>query len=169
MAVVNIIVADRNLDEGTFTVDFKVTETPLDDGRATAAYFTGFYLQSLVNTPEFTAGVEGFGRQLVSGMQEDGLREQTKVAATMTLTLTDKELSTGRYTVGLASSGGDESGEMLPTTAQIVGGYMRALLNKSEFRDACWAFAEEFAANHKAGKTPASIPNNDDGAATIAA
>lgn len=168
MAVITLIVADRDLEEGTFTVDFKVTPTSLDDGRATAAQFTGLYLQSLVNTPEFTAGVENFGHQLVEAMQEDQVREQTKVPATMTLTLTDKDLNSGRYAVGLASSGGDESGEMLPTTAQIVGGYMRALLNKSEFRDACWAFAEEFAANHKAAKTPASIPSNDD-AASIAA
>lgn len=158
MSKVTLTVADLNLEEGTFQVDLRAEGTELDDGQATAAYFTAFYLNSLVNTPDFSAGVANFGNELINAMTRNNPeRPHTERKAKMVLTLTDKDLNTGRYSTTLESEGGDPTGESLPTTAQIVGSYMRFLLSDMSFRDKVWAFADEFVANH----TGTTIANND--------
>lgn len=177
MSVVTISITDVNLEEGTFNTRFDVKEeTAVDGGRAAAAYFTGYYLHSLVGSEEFTAGVADFGRQLVEAMLEDNAEAvQTATPATMFLTLTDKDIKTGRFTVNLTCEGGDKTGEMLPTTAQIVGAYMRALLSKADFRAAVNDYAVWITEQHKAGKTanrgdsPAFLPQPGNDAATLAA
>lgn len=157
MAKIKLTVKDLDLAAGTFHVNFDAEGNEIDEGQATAAYFTGFYLNSLINTPDFTDGVIRYGTDLIDNLQRDGGRPATDEPAVMVLTLEDKNLSTGRFAVTLEGAGGDETGESLPTTAQIVGGYMRYLLTDIEFRDAVWAFAEEFVANN----TEAYIANND--------
>lgn len=161
MAKVSLTVADLDLAAGTFHVGFKAEGNEIDDGQATAAYFTAFYLNTLVNTPDFTDGVIEFGQNLISAMTRDGDRPATDNRAVMVITLEDKDLETGRYAVTLEGSGGDETGESLPTTAQVVGSYMRFLVGDALFRDRVWAFAEEFVANNG----ECYIANNDQSAA----
>ena len=150
MSQIIITVSDTDLDAGTFKVDLVAQGTEIDDGQATAAYFTAFYLNSIVNTPDFTAGVIAFGKDVINGMTRDNPnRPQSAQPASMILTLTDQDLDTGRYSTTIESKGGDVAGESLPTTAQIVGAYMRYLLTDMAFRDKVWAFADEFVANHE--------------------
>ena len=59
------------------------------------------------------------------------------------LTLVDKDINTGRYLPHLEFMGGDPEGQYLPTTAQCVGLYMRALMSDTNFQQACWDFAEK--------------------------
>lgn len=163
MATVSLIVTDLDLTEGTYKVDFAAQGSEIDEGKATAAYFTGFYLHTLLQTPDFLAGVGSFGRQLIDAMSRERDRSATFVPAVMTLTLEDADLKTGRYTATLTGSGGDESGESLPTPAQIIAGYMRYLVSDMAFRNACWAFAEEYVANNKG----AMITNLDQGPLSV--
>ena len=72
MATVMITVSDLSIAEDTFKVDFNATGEELGQGHATAAYFVGYYLHSLVNTPEFTTGVADYGRELIAAMNEKG-------------------------------------------------------------------------------------------------
>lgn len=148
MAVVSLIITDADLDAGTYKVDFAAQGNELDDGQATAAYFTGFYLYTLVNTPDFLAGLTSYGLRLMDDMKAKGHPLNTTEPATMTLTLEDEDIVKGRFTPYLETSGGDETGESLPTPAQVVGSYMRFLVTDLNFREKCWAFAEEFAANN---------------------
>lgn len=165
MAQVTLTVSDLDLAAGDYKVDFDATGTEIDDGQATAAYFTAFYLNTIVNTPAFVAGVSAFGRDLIDGLTRSGDRPMTQVPATMVLTLTDKDLTTGRFAATIENEGGDPTGESLPTTAQVVGCYMRSLITDAEFRNSVWAFAGEYVANN----TDAIIANNDYRPAEVAA
>jgi hypothetical protein len=149
MSIITLTVRDTDLAAGSYEVDFAAVGNEIDDGRATAAYFTAFYLHTIVNTPDFLEGTRDFGSRLIEGMIRNGPRPMTENPAAMILTLADKDLNTGRFTVTLMSEGGDPTGESLPTTAQVVGAYMRFLMSDMDFRNACWAFAEEFVANHE--------------------
>lgn len=158
MAIVTLTVSDLDLDAGTYKVDFLAEGSEIDDGQATAAYFTGFYLNTLVNTPDFLAGAGRFGRDLIDALTRDMPdRPFSQSPAKMALTLVDKNLDTGRYNVTLQNEGGDPAGESLPTTAQVVGTYMRYLLSDMDFRDKVWAFADEYVAKNGS----ASIGNLD--------
>lgn len=149
MATVTLTVTDLDLAAGSYRVDFHADGNEIDDGRATAAYFTGFYLNTLVNTPDFLDGCITFGKELIEAVTRDAPdRPMTTDRATMRVVLEDKDLDTGRMSVTLEAEGGDMSGESLPTTAQIVGAYMRSLLTDAEFRAKVWAFADEFVANN---------------------
>lgn len=166
MANVSLTVTDLDLEAGTYKVDFLAEGSEIDDGQATAAYFTAFYLNTIINTPDFLAGVCEFGRELVNGLtRDDPNRPMTKKTAAMKLRLIDKDVETGRFYTTLENSGGDPTGESLPTTAQVVGAYMRFLITDMTFRERVWAFAEEFVANHEG----ASIPNTEHAPATKAA
>lgn len=149
MAQVSLTVTDLDLAAGTYKVDFIAEGTEIDDGQATAAYFTGFYLNTIINTPDFMQGVGVFGRDLIDALTRDNPhRPMTERPATMKLVLVDKDITTGRFYTTLENSGGDESGESLPTTAQVVATYMRYLLTDMAFRDKVWTFAEEYVKNH---------------------
>ncbi len=148
MATVMITVSDLSIAEDTFKVDFNATGEELGQGHATAAYFVGYYLHSLVNTPEFTNGVADYGRELIAAMNEKGSFPAPMRPATVTLTLEDVDLDTGRFDANIAYHGGDPKGEHLPSIAQIVGTYMRNLISSAEFQLACWKFADEFVAEH---------------------
>lgn len=172
MAVVTLTVTDVDLDDGTYKVDFRASENQIDDGVATAAYFTGFYLYTILNTEDFRQGVLQYGENVINHLREVGVEDTTVVPAVMFLTLTDDDLISGRFSADLTGKGGDESGFSLPTPAQIIGGYMRSLINDMTFRQQCWAFAEEFAANN--GATITNLENspvyiNDDEDAADAA
>lgn len=159
MARITLTVQDLDLEAGTYMVNFRAEGTEIDDGQATAAYFTGFYLNTLVNTPDFLDGARQFGQDLINRLTEDHpLMPETQATAKMLLTLSDADLATGRYHVTLDAEGGDMSGNSLPTTAQVIGIYMRSLLADAEFRERVWAFAEEFAANHEG----CAIVNDDE-------
>ena len=158
MANISLTVTDLDLDAGTYKVDFLAEGSEIDDGQATAAYFTAFYLNTLVNTPDFLAGVGEFGSNLINSLTRDNPnRSMTNKPARMKLLLIDKDVETGRFYTTLENSGGDPTGESLPTTAQVVGAYMRFLITDMTFQERVWAFAEEFVAKHEG----ASIPNTE--------
>ncbi len=147
MATVLITVSDLSIAEDTFKVDFHAAGVDLEQG-APASYFVGYYLHSLVNTPDFTKGVIEYGRDLIAAMNEQGSFPAPMRPATVTLTLEDVDLDTGRFDANIAYHGGDPKGEHLPSIAQIVGTYMRNLISSAEFQLACWKFADEFVAEH---------------------
>jgi hypothetical protein len=166
MAFVTLTVTDIDLAAATYKVDFAASGTEIDDGQATAAYFTGFYLNTIVATQEFADGVVIFGRDLIENMtRENPDMPMTEELATMTISLTDKDITTGRYFTTLENEGGDPTGHSLPTSAQVVGTYMRYLVSDVGFRDAVWAFAEEYVAQNGT----AQIANPDVAPSSIAA
>jgi hypothetical protein len=166
MAHISLTVTDLDLAAGTYKVDFAASGTEIDDGQATAAYFTAFYLNTLINTPDFLNGLVAFGRDLIDGLTRSNPHmPMTDVPAKMTLVLIDKDISTGRFGVTLENEGGDPTGHSLPTTAQVVGSYMRFLTTDAEFRNAVWAFAEEYVQQHGEAK----IANPDAAPSSMAA
>jgi hypothetical protein len=166
MAFVTLTVSDIDLAAATYKVDFAASGTEIDDGQATAAYFTAFYLNTIIATEDFANGVVAFGRDLIDSMTRDNPEmPMTETPAKMTISLTDKDLTTGRYNVTLDNEGGDPTGYSLPTTAQVVGTYMRYLLTDVDFRNAVWKFAEEYVAQNGSAK----IANADSAPSTIAA
>lgn len=173
MAVIKIIVEDENMDEGTYRMSFEAKGPEIEQGRATAAYFTGFYMNLHHALPGFKLGCSEYRNKLMGAMASSGITKPTTKRATCVLTLTDDEenVGSGRYYPVLASEGGDPKGESLPTEAQIVGSYMRSLLNSQEFAKAVWDFADEFVKNHADGsiENANSAPSNDDAEDTIAA
>jgi hypothetical protein len=150
MTVITLTVTDHSLEEGTYRVDFHAEGSQIDEGRATAAYFTGFYLHTLINTPDFLAGASECGKQLFAAGAEAGVMHYGTEKAKAILTITDVDTDTGQMSFSLEGEGGDLSGKTLPTPAQIIGVYMRSLLSDMNFQVACWAFAEEFIASHGA-------------------
>ncbi len=148
MATVLITVSDLSIAEDTFKVDFKATGAELELGHATAAYFVGYYLHSLVNTPDFTKGVAEYGRELIDAMTEKGNPAAPFEPATVVLTLEDADVNTGRFDANITFHGGDPKGEHLPSIAQIVGTYMRSLISSAEFQLACWKFADAFVSEY---------------------
>jgi hypothetical protein len=153
-----------DLDSGTYTVDFDAEGAQIDQGIATAAYFTGFYLYNIVEDDEFLNGVIAFSQTIMQNMEENTespcLSPTAPVVAR--LTLEDKDLNTGRFVPTLEFMGGDPDGEHLPTTAQCIGLYMRSLMNDTDFQCACWDFAEQLVA----ANDDAQIINSDQGPAT---
>jgi hypothetical protein len=149
MAIVTLTVSDLDLAAGTYKVDFDAKGSELDDGRATAAYFTGFYMNTLINTPDFLNGCISFGQTMIEGLTRTKPdRPHSEEVAKMVVTLTDFDITTGRMGVTLEATGGDVTGESLPTTAQIVGTYIRYLTTDADFRAKVWEFADEFVANN---------------------
>lgn len=165
MAHITLTVTDLDLASGTYKVDFNASGTEIDDGQATAAYFTAFYLNTQINQPEFIQGLVEYGQVLIGGLtRENPDMPMTEQPASMTIHLIDKDLTTGRFYTTLENEGGDPTGNSLPTTAQVVGSYMRYLITDMAFRDAVWAFAEQYVANNNA-----AIGNPDAAPSTIAA
>jgi len=166
MAHVTLTVTDIDLAAATYKVDFIASGTEIDDGQATAAYFTGFYMNTIVNTPEFMEGVVAFGRDLIDNItRENPDMPMTDNPAVMSIDLIDKDITTGRFGVTMSNTGGDPTGYSLPTTAQVVGTYMRYLLTDAAFRDSVWKFAEEYVAQNEQRQ----IGNPDAAPSSIAA
>ena len=149
MAHVTLTVTDIDLAAASYKVDFTASGAEIDDGQATAAYFTAFYMNTIVNTPEFIEGLIAFGRDMIDGLTRNNPdMPMTEDPAVMSIDLIDKDLASGRFGVTMSNTGGDPTGHSLPTTAQVVGTYMRYLLTDVSFRDAVWAFAEEYVAQN---------------------
>lgn len=158
MSVVTITVSDVDVLDSTYKVDFATAGSLLDDGQATAAMFTAYYLQTILNTVEFRADCKQYGDNLVASMKAqypDMLN--TTVPAKMIVTLEDADLGKGSYRSGLQSEGGDPTGHSLPTAAQIVGAYITSLLYDMNFRMNMWSFAKEYVAKNEG----ASLGNPD--------
>lgn len=169
MAEITITIEDIDLSKNTFSTSFDAKDSLLDDGQATAAYFTGFFLHSLVSEPDFAKGVTDYGHILFEAMQESGPLPMADTGAKMTLTLTDENLETGQYMTRLTGSRDEnDMGEYLPSTAEVVGSYMTALLYKTEFRDRVWEFAEELVQKNKSAVI-ANSDNRPDKPASLAA
>lgn len=164
MSKITLTVSDIDLSEDTYRVDFHAEGARLEDGEATAAYFVGYYLHELVSDPKVLKAIGAYGRNIVEGMVKDGHDLAPMVEAKVVITIEDEDLNTGRYTPNLVMFGGDPEGKRLPTTAQIVGTYLRSLLDTADFQLACWKFAEAFVAEHD-GRTITNIeqaPSNDE-------
>lgn len=144
MAKITITVTDINLADNTYKVDFDAEGSEIDQGQATAAYFTGYYLHTLADENDFANAVATFGRTLVQNMTNDDAESfpAPDKLASVSLILEDADLSTGRYKPSLEFHGGNPAGENLPSAAQVVAVYMRNLLNSMDFQKSCWAFAE---------------------------
>lgn len=149
MSKITITIQDLDLETGTYSVDFDAEGAQIDQGIATAAYFTGYYLYTLVENDGFIDGVVKFSQEIVQNMEEN--TDSPCLSATepvvARLTLVDKDINTGRYVPNLEFMGGDPDGEHLPTTAQCIGLYMRNLMSDTDFQHACWDFAEKLAAD----------------------
>lgn len=145
MTKITITVHDEDLKDNSYRVDFLAEGSQIEQGRATAAYFTGFYLHSLVSEEAFIRGAAEFGKQLVNSMMDSEGRSfpMPDEPATVRLFLEDTDLNKGRYQTNMEMLGGDPTGESLPTSAQVIALHMRNLLNNAEFHQACWGFAEE--------------------------
>lgn len=172
MAKITITVSDLEVSDDTYRVDFAAEGSQIEEGRATAAYFTGYYLHSLVNTPDFINGVIAFGRRLIEGMEQDGhVAAHPTIPSQVVLTLQDKDLNTGRYVPTIDILGGDRDGNDAPTSAQVIGLYMRSLLSDAKFRRDCWEFAEQMVRDNDMARIPNAefSPTNDDDADASAA
>lgn len=164
MAHMTITVSDTDLAAAGYKIDFAATGTEIDDGQATAAYFTGFFLYSVLETDEFEQGLRIFGRDLIDQLDRDcpGL-DASETPMTMKIHLVDEDLETGRCSVRVENASEAEVSQKLPTTAQVVAGYIRFLLTDMAFREASWAFAEEYVKNKQEGAyigNPESAPTN---------
>ena len=148
MATVTITITDLDLVAEDFNVDFLATGNEIDNGQATAAYFTGYFMYGLVNTPEFTAGVAAFGRELCDRLNKQGVVDLPKMKSTVVLTMEDVDLNTGQFKPTLEIHSGEPHGERLPSIAEIVGVHMRNLLNKPEFVAQVWDYAKEYSRTH---------------------
>lgn len=169
MAKITIIVQDLDLDSGTYAVNFEAEGSEIDEGVATAAYFTGYYLYTLIEDEKFIADLIDFADVFIKNMEkyadEPCLSATEPVVAR--LTLVDKDLNTGRYEPKLEWVGHDPDGKLLPTTAQCMSLYMRSLLQSIDFQNDCWEFARNLVAeNDSAVLTNAEHAPaiNDDGA-----
>lgn len=177
MAIVKLILRDTNLETGAYACDYSVTDSQTDDGKVTAAHFTGKYLSLQVPQAAFREGCENFGDKLIEALEESGALVHGSEPQTLTLTLTDADIHTGRYTAQVDGTDRQKDNAMAyrPTAAQIAGYYMRALLNDSQFVMQVWAFAEEVIANNKdasignTGHAPGVIYDPSSQAAQIAA
>lgn len=148
MSKITLTISDIDLGKDTYRIDYRAEGSLIDEGTATAAYFVGYYLYTLVNTPTFLEGAGAYGKQVIDGMVEAGYNHAPMLPAKMVLVLEDEDIATGRYKPTLEMLEGDHTGESLPTTAQIVGAYMRSLVNEASFQLACWKFAEEYTATN---------------------
>jgi hypothetical protein len=70
MSTVTITLTDQDLDKGSFSADFNVQNSSLDDGFMTAAHVTGIYVLQQLNNPEFQKLVWDFATNLVGDQTE---------------------------------------------------------------------------------------------------
>lgn len=158
MAIVTLTLTDVDLATGAYKCDYSVREAKTDDGKVTAAHMTGKFLSMQVPQAAFREGAEQFGDRLISSLEEGGPLVFGTQKETLTLTLTDADLKTGRYSAKVSGTDKrDGSASIRPTAAQITGYYMRSLLNDSQFVLQVWAFADELVKNN----STAMIENNE--------
>ena len=150
MSKITLTISDLDLGEDTYHVGFLAEGSLIEEGHATAAYFVGYYLHTLVSDPDFLKDVGAYGKALIDGMVAAGHNLAPMLPAKCVLILEDEDLNTGRYKPSFEMHGGDPKGQRLPTTAQIMGSYMRALINDAKFQLACWKFAEDYVAANDA-------------------
>ncbi len=158
MAIVKLTISDIDLSTGAYKCDYTVEDAKTDDGQVTAAHITGKYLSMQVPQAAFREGAETFGDKLIAALEEGGPILPGTTKETLTLTLTDADLKTGRYNAKVSGTDNRNGNVSIrPTAAQIAGYYMRALLNDADFVMRVWAFADELVANNSS----ASIENTD--------
>ena len=173
MSTITITVTDIDLDTGEYQVDFKAEGFHINEGIATAAYVTGHYLYKQVNTPEFLNGVSEFSQRLVINLDDKAgkpLPSATEKSTTI-LILDDIDPNTGEYRPLIKFLGGHPEGDHLPSSAVVVGVYMRWLLHDMAFQSKVWEYAEQLAAKSDGGYIMNAdyAPNNDvDDAASAA-
>lgn len=166
MSVVTITVSDVDLDAGTYTTEFKVEDSLIDDGQMTAAAVTGLYVQHIQNTEEVRADMKRFGDDFVTAMKNMGVSEPTTQRAKAHIRIEDKDLKTGRIGYLLTFEGGaGEAGDKLPTPANIVGSYLYKLLHDMTFRTQVWEFAKTLVQEN--AETGATIGNPDESPITL--
>lgn len=161
MTKVLITITDTNLDTGEYRIDFAAEGSEIDDGRATAAYLTGYFLYTLSDTADFIESVGKMAAAIGDSMtanSEAPILSPTKPSVAY-LTLEDADTKTGRYDADISFSGGHPEGDRLPSSAIAMGVFMRNLLASADFQVACWQFAERFVAEHAA--EGAEIANPD--------
>lgn len=157
MAIITLKFSDTDVSGGNWRMDITTAGNELDDGQATAAYFTAFYLNSVMNTPDFMAGLAAFGQTVVSGLTEvHGDLPMATMPGSAVITLTDRDLSTGRFATVMEMDG-PELETALPTMAQMVGAYVRSLIANQAFMQNVWDFAENYVLANPSGE----IANRD--------
>ena len=166
MSIVTITVADVDLSEGTYKVDFKVEDSRIDDGQMTAAAVTALYVQTIYKNEDIQSDIKRFGEDFTTACKNLGANGPTERLARAYIRIEDKDLQTGRIAMGLTFDGGaGEAGDKLPTPANIVGTYLYKMLHDMNFQMEVWQFAANLVKeNADAGAT---ISNPDESPITL--
>lgn len=170
MSKVRIMIEDIDLNSGEYRIDFSAEGSEIDDGVATAAYMTAYFLYTISDTQEFINSVGAFAEQITTLMIEnhDGPILSAEKPAKVFLTLEDADLTTGRYDASIEFEGGHPEGDRAPSSALAMGVFMRSLLTEANFHIACWEFAKQFADEHGAVISNISHAPADSGEASAA-
>lgn len=147
MSKVTITITDTDVNSGEFKVDFHAQGSEIDEGVATAAYFTAYYLYTQAASERTITGVSALANEIGRLMDKDSetpVLSPTKPARAF-LVLEDVNPDTGQFQCDLTFDGGHPEGDRLPTAAVVVGLYMRNLLGSLSFQMECWEFAEKLA------------------------
>lgn len=173
MAVFTLTITDTDLVAGAFKCETKVEDAQTDDGKVTAAHMTGHFLSLQVPQESFRDGAFQFATRLIEALEEEGSLPEPTTPRTLVITLADTDLEKGHFQINVSGDGGSD---VRPTSAQIAGYYMRALLNDVDFVQRVWAYAAELVANSKGSATiendsfkPGTVPSPHSDAATLAA
>lgn len=158
MATITLRISDEDLTDEGFKVDFIAEGDEINEGQATAAYFTGYYLHTLINEPSFTEMAIEYGREIVGVMLDESGNSLPlpSVPAVAELVLTDEDINTGRYAAGVSFVDGDATGTTQPTSAMVIAMFMRSLIGRMDFIEDCHNFARDFIAD----RDGASIAND---------
>lgn len=85
MAKVTIVLEDKDLDTGEFTINIDVENSKVDDGQMTAAHLTAAFIKNNIHTPLWHRQVWAFAEQICAenagtsianvGQAPDGMAE----------------------------------------------------------------------------------------------
>lgn len=161
MSKVTLTITDTDLGAGEFKIDFNAEGNEINEGIATAAYFTAYYLYTQVNTEKMVNDVAALAQQIRQMMDEETSTPALSPSAPAKafLVLEDVNTQTGQYDADLTFSGGHPDGDRLPSAAVVVGLHLRNLLGSIDFQKECWEFANNFAEQNGGAVTnPESAP-----------
>ncbi len=150
MSKVTLTITDTDLNAGEFKIDFNAEGSEIDEGIATAAYFTAYYLYTISGTEKLVNDVAAMAQEItrLMDMETDTPVLSPSKPAKAFLVLEDINTETGQYEPTLTFSGGHPDGDRLPSAAVVVGVHMRNLLNSAAFQTECWEFAKTYAENN---------------------
>lgn len=136
MAQATLTIADSNLPDETYSLNLRVDDSKVSDGKFTAAHLVGAFLMQKMASGELTRETNRYCAEVGIDISE----ARPEDSAVVTFTFLDQDLAMGTYGCTIDVQRGDDA--MYFTSALAVAHYLSTRIKTAEFIDELWSFAE---------------------------